>query len=79
MYLDFGSPGHSDGSWWNNVWNQGGEFGPDGLFYYVLDHKSDEDSSYAGFSLFKITGIRFFVLWIFSIRGLAAVVIIEKV
>jgi hypothetical protein len=66
--LDFGSLGHSDGSWWDNVWNQGGEFGPDGLFYYVLDHKSDEDSGYTGFYIFKITGRKGTALWRANIK-----------
>ncbi|MBN2738468.1 MAG: hypothetical protein JXR70_15920 [Spirochaetales bacterium] len=54
--LDFGSLGHSDGSWWNDVWRQGGEFGDDNMFYYVLDHKSDEDSKFTGIYMFKIDG-----------------------
>ena len=36
--------------------DQGGEFGPDGLFYYILDHKSDEDSKFTGAYVFNITG-----------------------
>lgn len=54
--LDFGSLGHSAGSWWNNVWNQGGAFDPYGNFYYVLDHKTHEQSGYTGFYIFEITG-----------------------
>lgn len=48
--------GHKEGSWWNDVWNQGGAFSPNGIFYYVLDHKSDEYSHYTGIHAFLIHG-----------------------
>ncbi len=52
--LDFGSLGHSEGSWWNDVWNQGGAFDSDGILYYMLDHASDEDSNFTGIYRFYI-------------------------
>lgn len=48
--------GHASGEWWNDVWNQGGTFSPHGIFYYVLDNKSDEDSHYTGIHAFTIQG-----------------------
>jgi hypothetical protein len=42
-------------SWWNDAWVQGGAFGPNGVFYYVVDHATDEDSDYTGVHAFEMT------------------------
>ena len=53
--LDFkyGAPNDTE---WGKVWNQGGAFSPNGVFYYVLDHQEDENCSYTGIHAFLIHG-----------------------
>jgi hypothetical protein len=53
--LDFkyGAPSENE---WGKVWNQGGAFSPNGVFYYVLDHQEDENCSYTGIHAFLIHG-----------------------
>ncbi len=36
------------------IYNQGGAFSPHGIFYYVLDHKADENSLYTGVHAFLV-------------------------
>lgn len=66
--LDFGSLGHSPGSWWDNVWNQGGAFDPYGNFFYTLDHAREEYSKYTGVYIFEITGRKSKVKWRLPIK-----------
>jgi hypothetical protein len=42
-------------SWWGDAWIQGGAFSQTGVFYYVVDHKSDEDSDYTGVHAFNVS------------------------
>lgn len=43
-------------SWWADVWDQGGVFGNDNRFYYVLDHSTDDDSKHTGIYTINIKG-----------------------
>jgi len=45
-----------DNVWWNGVWQQGGAFSEDGIFYLVLDHKSLDYDENTGVHAFKIEG-----------------------
>jgi PAN domain len=50
------APKYTGGSWWNGVWNQGGAFSKDGIFYLVLDHASIDDDENTGVHAFKLEG-----------------------
>jgi hypothetical protein len=53
LNFKYGAPNEEE---WGKVWNQGGAFSPHGIFYYVLDHKSDEYCNYTGIHAFSIHG-----------------------
>jgi hypothetical protein len=41
--------------YWSNVWNQGGDFSPNGVFYYVLDHATADHNNNTGVHVFDVT------------------------
>ncbi|MBT8491024.1 MAG: hypothetical protein KJN62_08240, partial [Deltaproteobacteria bacterium] len=51
LHFKYGAPSTKE---WGKVWNQGGAFSPHGIFYYVLDHKADENCKYTGIHAFII-------------------------
>lgn len=46
-----------DEDWWKDVWVQGGAFSPNGVFYYVLDHGTADESAFTGVYVFDVTPI----------------------
>jgi len=53
LSFKYGAPNENE---WKKVANQGGAFSPNGIFYYVLDHKEDEYCNYTGIHAFLIHG-----------------------
>lgn len=68
VYLDFGSLGHKPGSWWNDVWNQGGDFDRFGNFYYTLDHSKEDKSIYTGVYIFDLVARKGYAKWRLNIK-----------
>jgi hypothetical protein len=40
---------------WNGFWVQGGDFSPNGVFHYVLDHEQADDNNLTGVHIFDST------------------------
>src|SRR4029450_1012895 len=42
-------------SWWDEAWDQGGDFSPNGVLHYVLDHADADNNNFTGAHAFDVT------------------------